>query len=391
MGTKGLCIRRALKLTPKKMASAKPWQNLVHFCCAKFRYSKFRLFRISPTPCTLYERGTVPRAMHVASVGKLHTDAERRAPCAFAVATRSHAPHWVFPNARSRCEMFYSCPQPCACTLPPLPYEYTQPPPAALPPPPHTQWSLPHSSQTPPHTHARVHQTKGSLRTPTPPSPAHGRKPLKLSDNGRGLLLKAGNSPDICSEARSSAWPPISGWPTLLDFSICSSISRAFSCTSGSRAFSACSSSESFFNWLKRMIVRSLCNSLFYETMRVAWWTPHLPLNPVISSCLLSPTISDRFLNCKHPSHPNAVYGHGCSSCTVLATCVACLQRLGGKKIALRGGGWHGSPFAQPPPPPPWSPCREGGLGWGCPTCCAGGGGGGRPQHTWLKMIPTWR
>ena len=61
---------------------------------------------------------------------------------------------------------------------------------------------------------------------------------------------------------------------------------------------------------------------------------------------------------------------------------------LGGKKIALRGGGgWHGSPFAQPPPPPPWSPCREGGLGWGCPTCRAGGGGV-RPQHTWLKMIP---
>ena len=62
----------------------------------------------------------------------------------------------------------------------------------------------------------------------------------------------------------------------------------------------------------------------------------------------------------------------------------------GGKKIALRGGGWHGSPFLQPPPPPPWSPCREGGVGWGCPTCRAGGGGV-RPQHTCLKVIPTSR
>ena len=53
----------------------------------------------------------------------------------------------------------------------------------------------------------------------------------------------------------------------------------------------------------------------------------------------------------------------------------------GGKKIALRGRGWHGSPFAQPPPPPPWSPCREGGLGWGCSTCRAGGGGGPTPTY----------
>ena len=58
----------------------------------------------------------------------------------------------------------------------------------------------------------------------------------------------------------------------------------------------------------------------------------------------------------------------------------------GGKKIALRGGGgWHRSPFAQPPPPPPWSPCREGGLGWGCPTCRAGGGGGG-PTLTYMAQ-----
>ena len=52
----------------------------------------------------------------------------------------------------------------------------------------------------------------------------------------------------------------------------------------------------------------------------------------------------------------------------------------GRKLLCGGGGGWHGSPFAQPPPPPPWSPCREGGLGWGCPTCRAGGGGGSDPN-----------
>ena len=49
--------------------------------------------------------------------------------------------------------------------------------------------------------------------------------------------------------------------------------------------------------------------------------------------------------------------------------------RAGGEENCFAGGGWHGSPFAQPPPPPPWSPCREGGLGWRCPTCRDGGGG----------------
>ena len=50
---------------------------------------------------------------------------------------------------------------------------------------------------------------------------------------------------------------------------------------------------------------------------------------------------------------------------------------LGREENCFAGGGWHGSPFAQPPPSPPWSLCREGGLGWRCPTCRAGGGGGG--------------
>ena len=64
--------------------------------------------------------------------------------------------------------------------------------------------------------------------------------------------------------------------------------------------------------------------------------------------------------------------------------------RVPGREENCFAGGWHRSPFAQPPPPPPWSPCGEGGLGWGCPTCRAGGGGV-QPQHTWLKMTPTSR
>ena len=52
----------------------------------------------------------------------------------------------------------------------------------------------------------------------------------------------------------------------------------------------------------------------------------------------------------------------------------------GGKKIPLRGGDGTEAHLPNPPPPPPWSPCREGGLGWGCPTCRAGGGGGSDPN-----------
>ena len=66
--------------------------------------------------------------------------------------------------------------------------------------------------------------------------------------------------------------------------------------------------------------------------------------------------------------------------------------REGREENCFAGGGWHGSPFAQPPPPLPWSPCREGGLGWGCPTCRAGGGGGrgggSDPNIPWLKNDP---
>ena len=55
----------------------------------------------------------------------------------------------------------------------------------------------------------------------------------------------------------------------------------------------------------------------------------------------------------------------------------------GGKKIALRGGDGTEAYLPNPPPPPPWSPCREGGLGWHCPTCRAGGGG---PTPTYMTQ-----
>ena len=59
--------------------------------------------------------------------------------------------------------------------------------------------------------------------------------------------------------------------------------------------------------------------------------------------------------------------------------------RKGGKKIALRGGDGTEAHLPNPPLPPPWSPCREGGLGWGCPACRAGGGGGG-PTPTYMAQ-----
>ena len=56
------------------------------------------------------------------------------------------------------------------------------------------------------------------------------------------------------------------------------------------------------------------------------------------------------------------------------------------------GEGWHESPFAQPPPSPSFVTVPGGGFGLGLPYLpCRGGGGGVRPQHTWLKMIPTSR
>ena len=47
-----------------------------------------------------------------------------------------------------------------------------------------------------------------------------------------------------------------------------------------------------------------------------------------------------------------------------------------GRKLLWGGGEMARKPIC-PTRPPPWSPCREGGLGQGCPTCCARGGGGG--------------
>ena len=51
-------------------------------------------------------------------------------------------------------------------------------------------------------------------------------------------------------------------------------------------------------------------------------------------------------------------------------------QFLGRKKIALRGGGGHGSPFSQPPPPPSLAAVTGGGVqGGGARPAVPGGGG----------------
>ena len=64
---------------------------------------------------------------------------------------------------------------------------------------------------------------------------------------------------------------------------------------------------------------------------------------------------------------------------------------LGGKKIALRGG--DGTEAHLPNPPLPLLGRRAGRGVWAGAALPAVPGGGGefRPQHTWLKMIPTSR
>ena len=68
--------------------------------------------------------------------------------------------------------------------------------------------------------------------------------------------------------------------------------------------------------------------------------------------------------------------------CLLVSTpCPSPLPSLGGKKIALRGGGgWHGSPFAQPPPSPSLVTVPGGGFGLGLPYLSCGGGGGSDPN-----------
>ena len=51
VGQMEMCMPRALKMTPRKMASdlQTPWHNLARYCCAILRHSKFRLFLIFPS------------------------------------------------------------------------------------------------------------------------------------------------------------------------------------------------------------------------------------------------------------------------------------------------------------------------------------------------------
>ena len=65
-------------------------------------------------------------------------------------------------------------------------------------------------------------------------------------------------------------------------------------------------------------------------------------------------------------------------------------EALGGKKIALRGG-MARKPICPTPPSPSLVAVPGGGFGLGLPYLPCQGGGGVRPQHTWLKMIPTSR
>ena len=63
---------------------------------------------------------------------------------------------------------------------------------------------------------------------------------------------------------------------------------------------------------------------------------------------------------------------------------------LGGKKIALRGGGGDTEAHFSNPPPPSLATITEGGFKAGAPDLpCRGGGGA--TQHLRLKMIPTSR
>ena len=74
------------------------------------------------------------------------------------------------------------------------------------------------------------------------------------------------------------------------------------------------------------------------------------------------------------PSSPCLWRGALCGD----AIAVSNLQ-LGGKKIALGGGGGHGGPFSQPPPSLLGRRDGRGVSGRGRPTCRAGGGGGVNP------------
>ena len=66
------------------------------------------------------------------------------------------------------------------------------------------------------------------------------------------------------------------------------------------------------------------------------------------------------------------------------------IPKIRREENCFAGGGCHGSPFAQPPPPSPsLVAVPGGGFGLGLPYLPCRGGGGVRPQHTWLKMIPT--
>ena len=54
---------------------------------------------------------------------------------------------------------------------------------------------------------------------------------------------------------------------------------------------------------------------------------------------------------------------------------------MAGRKLLCRGGGWHGSPFLQPPPSPSLVAVPGGGCGLGLPNLPCQGGGGPTPTY----------
>ena len=78
-----------------------------------------------------------------------------------------------------------------------------------------------------------------------------------------------------------------------------------------------------------------------------------------------------------------------CLAQLIISTILITLSHsLGGKKIALRGGG--GDTEAHfPNPPPSLAAVTGGGVQGGGARPAVPGGGGVSTQHLWLKMIPT--
>ena len=110
-GTLAMCMPRALKMTPRTMASGLqiPRHHLAHFCCAKLCHSNSRLCLISPSP------PVVARQKDRAAAGQVSS--AMAAPGSDRITPSSTRPS---PGPASRCR----APQPAPAPFParsPLP------------------------------------------------------------------------------------------------------------------------------------------------------------------------------------------------------------------------------------------------------------------------------